>query len=389
LRHVDPATLTGKTGMTEHYDVAVIGLGVMGASTLSALARQGVHTIGIDRFCPPHTRGSSHGQTRMVRVAYAESPIYAPMARRGIDLWRELEQRTGAALLTQGGVLYGGPPKGRFMQGVHTAARRHNIPLIEAPKGSTRRHGVILPDDWPAVLESEGGYVLAEEGVQALLLDAVTHGALVRNDNPAAPPRRNARGFVLETNGASVHAENIIVTAGPWTAHILPALAPLLSLQRRVLHWFDDPKACLGEAHGFHPFGIETAKGGFLYGFPTLDDAGVKIAEHIMDDPLASADALQPNGRAADMAHIDPLVQAHLPLLGPRKAIAACIYTMSPDEHFIIDEVPEQSGIYVGAGFSGHGFKFAPLIGEALAAMAMGQDCDFPYRFFSLRRFAT
>ncbi|PHS25310.1 MAG: N-methyl-L-tryptophan oxidase [Robiginitomaculum sp.] len=375
--------------MTEHYDVAVIGLGVMGAATLSALARQGVHAIGLDRFAPPHAHGSSHGQTRMVRVAYAESPVYAPMARRAIDLWRELEQRTGTALLTQSGVLYGGPPEGAFMQGVHTAAQRHNIPLMDAPKGSILRHGMRLPDDWPAVLESDGGFVLAEEAVQAFLLDAMAHRALVRNDNPSAPPRRNARGFVLETNGAPVHAENIIVTAGPWTAHILPALAPLLRLQRRVLHWFDDPKGKMSKTSNFHPFGIETAQNGFLYGFPALDKTGVKIAEHIIDDPLASVDALQPNGTATDMAHIDPLVQTHLPLVGARKTMAACIYTMSPDEHFIIDEAPGQSGIYVGAGFSGHGFKFAPLIGEALAALAMGQDCDFPTAFFALGRFAT
>ncbi|PHS29405.1 MAG: N-methyl-L-tryptophan oxidase [Robiginitomaculum sp.] len=375
--------------MTEHYDVAVIGLGVMGAATLSTLARQGVHAIGLDRFSPPHTRGSSHGQTRMVRVAYAESPVYAPMARRSIHLWRELERRTGTALLTQSGVLYGGPPEGRFMQGVHTAAQRHNIPLMDAPTGSALRHGITLPDDWPAVLEREGGYVLAEEAVQAFLLDAVAHGALVHNDNPSAPPRRNARGFVLKTGSAPVHAEKIIVTAGPWTAHMLPVLAPLLCLQRRVLHWFADPKNCLGEASGFHPFGIETAQNGFLYGFPALDGTGVKVAQHIMDDPLATPDALQPIGTTADMAHIDPLVETHLPLLGGRKAMAACIYTMSPDEHFIIDEVPGQSGIYVGAGFSGHGFKFAPLIGEALAAMAMEQGCDFPYRFFALGRFAT
>ncbi len=374
--------------MTQGYDVAVLGLGIIGAATLGALARSGARVVGLDRLAPPHDQGSSHGQTRMVRVAYAESPVYAPMARASIALWRDLENRTGRTLLSQSGVLYSGPPQGEFMRGVHDAAARHNVALEQASPNSPLHHGIALPEDWPAFVEPEGGYVLAEQAVQAFLDDAHQHGAHIQLDCPSAPTKQ-ARGFALNTGGERIMADQVIITAGSWTAQILPELTPLLALQRRVLHWFSDPAQMLTARAGFRPFGIETKNRGFIYGFPALDDHGVKVAEHIMDDPVSAPDQLLRTGTDADAAHLDPLVNEHLPHLGARLNMQACLYTMTPDQHFIIDAVPGQPGLFVGAGFSGHGFKFAPLLGQALASMAGTKDCDFPYGFFALRRFAS
>ncbi len=371
------------------HDIAVVGLGIMGAATLDALARKGVDVIGIDRFSPPHDQGSSHGQTRIVRAAYAESPHYVPLAKHAMALWRALELRTDARLFTACGIVYAGAPHSAFLSGSRDAAQRHNVPLIEGPQDASFRHGLCLPKDWDAILEPGGGYVLAEESVAAFLQSAHMHGANIHKDTEVSAPVHAGGGFVINTAKGKVRAQKVILTTGPWTGQMCPDLAPYLSLQRRVLHWFGDPQSTLTEAAGFHPFAIETPVGGLFYGFPARDETGVKVAEHVRHDPVARISDMQRGGNADDQAHIDPLVRAHLPDAGTRLNMAACLYTMSPDEHFIIDAVPGQDGLFVGAGFSGHGFKFSPMIGEALSALALGEDCDFPYDFFSLARFAS
>lgn len=376
--------------MAVKAQVAVVGLGAAGAPTLWQLARLGVDAVGIDRFVPPHDQGSSHGQTRLLRVAYAEGARYVPFVRRAIDLWREIEAEAGRALFHQTGVFYAGDAASAFLSSSIASARTHGVQLEILSGRKDVKCGLSVPSDWMAFVEVEGGFLEAEAAIASFLGAAVKRGARVVSGRRVAEIVVRNGGVEIRTDGETIYADQVVVAGGAWTSDLVPALKPHLAIERRVLHWFDDPAGAYSLRAGFKPFIIEAGDGIEFYGFPSIDGRGVKAAEHDMrvgsGSAVRSADTLDRRVDAEEAARTAGLVRRFLPgLEGPRSS-AVCMYPMSADGDFIVDRLNER--VVVGAGLSGHGFKFAPALGEALAALALERPVPIDLSFLSLERFA-
>ncbi len=364
-------------------DVIVIGLGAAGSAALSSLARAGVKAVGIDRYAPPHNMGSSHGETRLLRTAYSEGAAYVPMVTRSIVLWRELEARTGQSLFQQTGVVYGGPQSSRFLRDARASAGQGNVELIDV---GTSGSALAIPAGWQQMLDVAGGYLDAEASIAAFLQDAKSHGAKVVDECQCRSLDFRDGVVTVATTIGLFEADRVIVTAGAWINEIMPWFEAYTHIERRVLHWFRDSRGRYGAEQGFRPFLITTEDDAGFYGFPSNRNDEVKVAEHFGVEKISSPDKLDRTATAADLALIRPLVSRFLPELGDYVRSAVCMYPMSRDEHFILDwDVGPQ--YVVGAGLSGHGFKFAPVIGEALANFALGRPQEIDVNVFSLSRF--
>jgi sarcosine oxidase len=363
------------------YDVAVIGLGAAGAATLRALAKTRAKVIGIDQFKPPHARGSSHGETRLLRTAYAEGEFYVPLVRRAISLWRELEEATGKRLFEQTGVTYAGPAGDAFMLDSRRAARKWKLALpMSEPLDSWFR----LPGEWQALVDSAGGYLYPERAISAFLAEAQNCGAVIRTGARCEMIDGSKRTVRLRTSTGHFDAKRVVVTTGAWSTELLPALKPITHVERRVLHWFDDPKRRFTRASGFRPFAISTGEDQLFYGFPANRRGEVKAAEHWTLEVVSGPSEVKRTIRKADLAAIRPLVRTYMPGLGKHVRSEVCMYPMAADEHFILDRDPRDSRIIIGAGLSGHGFKFAPAIGEVLAHLALGKRQKVDIKPFAL-----
>lgn len=375
--------------MTIRAQIAVVGLGAAGAPALWQLARAGCDVVGIDRFAPPHDRGSSHGQTRLLRVAYAEGARYVPFVRRAIALWREIEAESGTRLFHQTGVFYAGDARSEFLSSSMASAAVYDVGLQILDKRSEVTCGLRVPADWTAFVELEGGFVEAERAITAFVEVAKRAGARLLTGTKVAAIVPHASGVEIRAGGETIHVEKVVVAAGAWTGELVPELRPHLAIERRVLHWFADPTGACALSAGFKPFIVEAGDGIEFYGFPSIDGRGVKAGEHDLRVGGAShvdaADALDRAVGVDEVARIAQMVRRFLPGLEGPTSSAVCMYPMSKDGDFILDRLSER--VIVGAGLSGHGFKFAPAMGEALAALALGRAPTLDLNYLSLKRF--
>ena len=369
------------------YDVAVVGLGTAGAGTLYALAKAGVRAIGIDRYAPPHDQGSSHGETRMLRCAYGEGAGYTPLALASVKAWRALEAETGARLFEQVGLTYAGPQSSAFLATTRASAAANGVPLRDLDGAERANVGYVVPDDWQCFLEPQAGFLYAERSIETLLAAAVMHGAEIVAGSRVQAIEAGGGEVRVIADHAVVHARRAVVCAGGWTSELLPQLAPVLTVERRDLHWFADPDGRWSTAAGFRPFYIEDADGLAVYGLPDWGGTGIKIGEHIDGVAVDHPDAIDRTARPQDVARTRRLAERFFHGLGPVKRSAICLYPMSKDEDFIVDAAPGLAGVTVLAGLSGHGFKFAPVLGEAAAKMAQGSEPGPEFAMFRLNRF--
>jgi len=375
-----------------HFDVIVIGIGGMGAAAALHLARRGARVCGLDRFAPGHDRGSSHGQTRLIRLAYYEHPDYVPLLRRAYDLWRELEVSAGHPLLVESGLLLAGPPSSEVVGGTVASAAIHALPLerLTVAEAARRWPQVRLPDGWDVVHEPRGGYLFVEECVRAHAAAAVQAGAVLEANVAVRDWRIDAAGrVVVETDAGDFTADRLVVAAGSWAAGLLRLPTVRLDVLRKPLFWYEPPAANRAElAPGRLPcFGFDGPEG-FFYGFPALPDAGLKIAEHTGGAPVADPLHVDRRIDLDERRRVEDVLAARLPDAGTRLAAhATCLYTMSPDGHFIVGRHPRHPQVAVAAGFSGHGFKFAAVIGEILADLTTTGHSSLPIGFLSPLRF--
>jgi sarcosine oxidase len=374
--------------MAEQYDVVVCGLGVMGAAALYHLARRGKRVLGLDRFAPGHDRGSSHGETRIIRLAYFEHPSYVPLVRRAYELWRDLETEAARPLLHVTGIAEIGPPGSALIEGTLAAAREHAIAheTVAAVELMRRYPAFRLPPHYVGVQQPDGGFLEAEPSVQALTTLAQKHGAEVRfgeGVRAVEPVGDKAR---IVTERATIEADAAIVSAGPWVSSLLPGASLPLRVTRQVMAWFapNDPAAFA--ASRFPVFLIESAHG-IHYGFPA-HGAGVKVAKHHHGDEAVDPDLYDRTVSATDEALIRAAVADHLPdANGPLIDAKTCLYTVASDGDFIIDRLPGAASIVIASPCSGHGFKFAPAIGEILADLTTGRTPKHDISRFRISRF--
>ena len=370
------------------YDVIVLGLGGMGSAAAATLARRGATVLGLEQFGFAHRRGSSHGGTRIIRTAYYEHPAYVPLVRRAFNLWWELEARTGAKLLTECPCLTAGEEAGELVRGVQAAATEHALPVetLSAAEVEARFPAFRIPSGMVGVVEQSAGILRVEECVRAMLSDAAAHGAELRADEPALGYLAVTGGVVVTTTKGMYSARRLVITAGAWATELLADLGVPLSVMRQVQWWFPAPSAAFGPSH-FPVFLLDTP-GGAFYGVPAVDDRGVKCARHYGAPELPSPDGVDWSVRPGEDESVRGFLANHLPELnGPSAHAEVCMYTLTPDRHFVIDLHPEYPQVAVACGFSGHGFKFAPTVGEVLADLVLHGKTKHPIDLFRSDRF--
>lgn len=370
------------------YDAIVIGCGGVGSATLYHLASRGARVLGLDRFPPGHDRGSSHGQTRIIRRAYFEHPDYVPLLKRAYELWSELEQRQPRPLYHETGILQIGPPDGTVLPGVLASAEQHDLSVerLSAADVSERFPGFVVPDSLGAVFEQGAGYLLVEDCVMAHIEQARRHGAELHTGEPVTRWQASGNTVVVETETNRYEARHLIVTAGAWAARLLADLDLGLEVRRKHLHWYASAAPDYRANRGAPIFLYEVPKGVF-YGFPQIDDLGVKVAEHTGGEVVSDASRLDRSTDDQDRLRVEQFLKYHLPgVSAVSTRHEACMYTMSPDEDFIVDRHPYLDNVLFAAGLSGHGFKFTAVLGEVLADLALAGETKLPYQFLGADR---
>lgn len=351
------------------FDVIVLGVGGMGGAAASELARRGRRVLGLEQFAVGHDRGSSHGSTRVIRTAYYEHPDYVPLARRAFERWHELEQRSGTHLVTKCPCVSIGQPDGELITGVRRAAAEHAL-MIEslAPADIRKRFPQFRFDDsYVGVLEHEAGFVYVDDCVRAFAADARAHGVTIREGEPVVDWEANPRGVTVRTQQATYTADRLIISAGGWATRLLGPWGVKLSVMRQVVFWLS-PRDLSRFARDRFPVYLADVPGGPFYGIPAIDPRGHKLARHYGAPELRHPDEIDRVVKDADEVPVREFVRSHLPDAdGERRDASVCIYTLSPDRHFVIDLHPEHTNVAVATGFSGHGFKFAPAVGGMLA----------------------
>ena len=375
-----------------NYDVIVLGTGGVGSAAAMHLAKRGVKVLGLDQFEHAHNQGSSHGQTRAIRMAYFERADYVPLLRRAYQLWDVLEATHGEKLFHQVGLLEIGPSDGIVVPGVLSAARQHDLPVEELPRADVaeRFPAFVMPDDALAVFEQNAGFLMVEDCVRSHLREAERHGAeLHQNERVVSWSAGGEDAVSVQTEHAEYHAGRLVITAGAWATSLLSELSIPLEVRRKHLHWFATENNHYHIDSGTPTFFFELADKSFFYGFPRLDDRGVKVAEHSGGEIVTDPSKLNRDVDADDRGRVENFLTGHLPevTLQPTRH-CVCMYTMTSDEQFIVDQHPQHPQVTFTAGLSGHGFKFTPVLGEALADLALEGDSELPIGFLGAGRFA-
>lgn len=355
------------------FDTIVIGAGGMGSATAYELARRGERVLALEQFSPVHDLGSSHGHTRIIRHAYYEHPSYVPLVTRAFARWHDLEQTTGRHLLTSCACLNLGRASGEVVPGVRASASEHRLPVDELNAIDLRREypQFRLPEDYVGVREIEAGFLYVEDCVRAHLDAAGELGAELRGEEPVVRWSASANEVRVETTRDVYQAARLVITAGPWAGQLLGNLGAPLRLMRQTLLWFEPADPTAFRRDRFPIFLAETDAGAF-YGLPMIDPRGVKVARHYGAPEVSSADEIDREVTVADADPVRTFLEQFLPrAAGEWRFGQACIYTLSPDRHFVIGLHPQHANVAFAAGFSGHGFKFAPAIGEVLADLVL------------------
>src|SRR5262245_44200624 len=376
--------------MSERYDAIVLGLGAMGAAAAMHLARRGCRVLGLEQFDLPDRRGSSHGFSRMIRLCYYEHPDYVPLLQRSYELWREIESASGQRLMHITGGLYMGPEGCEAVAGSLRTARERGLPheLLSHAAIAHRFPQFHLPGDHVGLFEPSAGFLIPERSVAAHAAAALRSGAELRAHEAALEWHAEERGVRVRTARVEYSGARLVITAGPWAGRVMSGLGVPLTVTRQVMAGVWPRRPELFALGGFPCWALDSPGGSIHYGFPMHDEApGLKIALHRRGE-VTDPDALIRDSLPGDEDTVRPALCRTLPDAdGPLLALRACMYTNSLDSHFIIDRHPSAPNTVIACGFSGHGFKFAPVVGEVLADLALDGRTRHPVAFLGLTRF--
>jgi sarcosine oxidase len=380
-------------------DVIVAGAGAVGSAALYQLARRGVKALAFDRFHPPHDRGSSHGETRITRLALGEGEHYVPFVRRSHEIWRELESETGETLLRQvGGLIYGRQSRRTrthgaddFLNTTIAAALHYGIAheVINSAEIASRFPPFKLQGDEWGYYEPEAGYVHPEACIAAQLKLARRHGAALQTSERVLRWETNGSSVIVDTDRGRYEAGHLILCAGPWLAE-MPFLQRRAQIFRQVLFWFETEEPPDDFAPERMPIFIRVpdAETEMFYGFPAVNGpgGGIKIAREQYDAP-GSPDAVSAAVSQAEVEKMHAVASPYLRISSRCLRALDCKYTVTPDFHFIIDHHPDSDRVWFASACSGHGFKHSAAVGEALAEMAATGQTKLDLRQFRMDRF--
>jgi sarcosine oxidase len=374
----------------DQYDVIVLGVGGMGSAACYHLARRGLRVLGLERFDIPHTLGSSHGVTRIIRLAYYEHPSYVPLLRRAYELWRELEAGSDERLLfITGSIDAGGSADDVFAESLRSA-ELHGLPheVLTSAELSRRFPGYRLPLDHLALFQREGGFLAPERCIVAHVEGAQRAGAEIHGRERVLDWERDGEAIRVTTDRASYRAARLVVCAGAWIGKLVPELAPLARPERQVLAWFQPRRPDLFRPEGFPVFNLAVAEGRY-YGFPAWGVPGFKVGRYRHLGEVVDPDELDREPTAADEALLREFTARYFPdAAGPTMALRVCLFTNTPDEHFVVDRHPTDPRVILASPCSGHGFKFCSVIGEVLADLAERGETRHDVGLFRLDRLA-
>ena len=382
--------------MSTHYHSIVLGVGSMGSAACYYLAKQGHRVLGLEQFDVSHDRGSHTGQSRIVRKAYFEHPDYVPLLDRAYHNWRELEVETDSDIFLRNGLLYAGDPESMLIKGIHGSASQYQIP-IEVYNGSSVKKifsQFRLPPDCEVIVERDAGLVYPEKSVQLYAQQAMVHGAEIHTNEKVIGWEIKKGLIRVDTNLGSYSADHLIITAGPWAGQFIPQLNKHLRVTRQTIVWFMPSDMRAFYAERFPCWLIQDNPGDdIFYGFPILPaqyfggPTGLKIAQHNPGD-VVEPDQVNRTVSKEEVEKLEHAISKFIPG-GSGRLVASktCLYTYTPDENFVVDFLPgTDQKVAVACGFSGHGFKFTPVIGEILADLAIRGKSNLPIGFLNINR---
>jgi sarcosine oxidase len=374
---------------TRRYNAIVVGVGGMGSATVYHLARRGKRVLGLERFDIPHDRGSSHGYTRIIRLAYYEDPSYVMLLRRAYELWREIQRHVGEQLLYVTGSIDAGPPDSWVFKGSWQSCIEHDLPheVLTSTELIERFPGYRLPHDTMALLQPEGGFLTPERCIVSHVMAAQALGAEVHGREQVLNWEPLGEGVRVTTDRDVYEADRLVITAGAWNEHLLGFLSGLAVPERQVLAWFQPERPELFTAERFPVFNLLVDEGRF-YGFPVHDVPGFKIGKYHHLEEATDAETVDWEPHRTDEEVLRDCTERYFPAgLGPVMTLATCMFTNTPDKHFIIDLHPDYPQVSFASACSGHGFKFASVIGEIMADLAERGETRHNIELFRLDRF--
>lgn len=370
------------------FDVIVAGVGAMGSAAAYHLARRGQRVLGLERHGIPNTMGSSHGLTRIIRLAYYEHPSYVPLLRRAYVLWRELETVAQERLLVQTGSVDAAAETSWVFAGSVRSCTDHDLPheVLTSRELRARYPGYQLPDDLLACLQPDGGFLLPERCVVAHAEAAMAHGAELHGRETVQGFEPDGDGVRVTTDRATYAADRLLVAAGAWMGDLVPALAGRAVAERQVLGWFAPHRPERFTPATFPVWNLELDLGRY-YGFPTFGVPGVKLGRYHHREEHGHPDELRQPPDDEDERLLRAALDACFPDAGgPLLSSATCLFTNVADEHFVVDTLPELPQVVVASPCSGHGFKFASVLGEILADLVVDGETDHDIDLFRLDR---
>jgi N-methyl-L-tryptophan oxidase len=372
------------------YDVIVIGAGSMGMAAGYFLSKSGKKTLLLDSFEPPHNRGSHHGDTRIIRHAYAEGEEYVPLVLKAQELWNELESKTGRKLFHQTGVLSVGLVEDNAIQNVISSAKKYNLPLetMRAEEINHRWPGISLSSEYIGCFEPASGVLKCEECIEAYHELALSEGATILTNQKVTGIEVLDDRVKVNTESTTFYSSSLVISAGAWSGELLKKLDLQLPIQpvRKTFAWFDADEE-LYQDNNFPAFAFDT-KEGLFYGFPSINGSGLKVGRHDGGNSINPDEPLTPFGKVHnDQADLEQFLKQYMPKYQRFKEGKTCIYSLTPDEDFIIDLHPSYSNVAIAAGFSGHGFKFSSVVGHILAELIVSGNCGLDITPFTIGRF--
>lgn len=381
--------------MKNKYDVIIIGAGSMGMATGYYLAKHGVHVLLIDAFDPPHDQGSHFGETRIIRHAYGEGREYVPLALRAQELWNELEKKSYLKIFSQVGAMgFGAKGRSPFINEAIGNGYDHNL-NIDYFTGSELKQqypGLKIPNNFHGFFEPHSGLLYSEICIQAYRELASHFGAQMSFNNPVKNIKAHADIVEIEAENDTFIAHKLIISSGAWTNELTTKLGLTLPLvpSRQPVAWFEADET-LFNMNAFPVFMVELPEdedSAIYYGFPSIDNSGLKIGRHDFENPTQPHTMNRRFGFLEnDEAHLRKFLNKYMPnASGELKKGVICMYTRTPDGHFIIDNHPVHEHVFIAAGFSGHGFKFASVVGEILSQLAISGQTDYDISLFQINR---
>lgn len=374
-----------------HFEHIVVGAGSMGMAAGYFLAKEEGQTLLLDAYKPPHDKGSHHGETRLIRFAYGEGLRYVPFALRAGQLWEELEKQVPKEIFRRTGVLNFTPKNDTYMENIIESSKKFNLPLeqLTAVEANERWKGLNLTDDLAISFEPTSGILMTENIIESYYELAVEAGATIKGNSRVVKIEPSEEIIKVTLLDGTVYTSNsLVITVGAWAKQLLNELGLKLPLTpiRKTFAWYDAPEEFYRD-EVYPGFAYLNGSEGY-YGFPSINGAGLKIGRHDLGDEINPNEEKIPFGEVkGDQEDLEKFLKKYMPKVGELKEGKTCMYSMTPDEDFIIDVHPQYQNIVIGAGFSGHGFKFASAVGEALKDLIKKNPTKIDLSHFSMQRF--